>query len=124
MLLAIALLHQLVGLVIGFGFDPSVGGPGPAPLVAMAGDGWIGSVGADPWRAAITWFLLWGFLLALVGLLAHQTERAGGRLPASFGAAFGALCVVGIVLMPMSGFWLGFGPAWIAIRRARATGPR
>ena len=119
MLVAIAVVHQVVGVAIGVGLDPSTKFPGAPPLIAMAREGIIASVGtSDPWRGAITWFLLWGFVFALVGLLAHQVERAGGVLSRAFALSLAALCLLGVALMPVSGFWLGFGPAYLALRRA------
>ena len=116
--LAIAALHTVVGLLIGLGLDPTVPFDGSPPLTAMWNDGILASVGQDPRRVGLTWFLLWGFVLALVGLLAHQMERAGLVLTRSFAAAFGALCVLGVVLMPASGFWLGIVPVGLALRRS------
>ena len=116
--LGIATLHTVVGLAIGLGLDPSVHFEGGPPLTAMWNDGILASVGEDPWRVGLTWFLLWGFVLALVGLLAHQMERAGLVLTRSFAAGFGALCVLGVVLMPASGFWLGIVPVGLVLRRS------
>ena len=117
-ILAIAALHTVVGLLIGLGLDPSVQFEGGPPLTAMWNEGILGSVGEDPWRVGVTWFLLWGFVLALVGLLAHQMERGGLVLTRSFAAGFGALCVLGVVLMPASGFWLGMVPVGLVLRRS------
>ena len=118
MLVVIAAIHQVVGVLVGIGLDPSVSFPGAPPFVSIVEGGVWNTVGSDPWRASIVWFLLWGFVLALVGLLAHQTERAGLALSRTFAVSLTALCVLGVVLMPASGFWLGFAPAWIAYRRA------
>jgi hypothetical protein len=117
-LMAIAMVHQVVGVAIGFGLDPNVAFVGQPPLSAMLHDGIVGSVGLDPWRLAIAWFLLWGFVLGLLGLSVHQAERRGCPPTRKFAVLLGALCVVGIVLMPVSGFWLGLVPAVIAFRRA------
>jgi hypothetical protein len=120
-MLAIAAIHQIAGIAIGLGLDPSAPflaeGSAP-PLLAMLRDGLFDGVGVDPWRNAMVWFLLWGFLLGVLGLLAHHTERAGLALPRSFALAFGALCVLGVVLMPASGFWLGIVPVAMVLRRA------
>jgi hypothetical protein len=125
LLIAIALLHQLVGLAIGVGLDPSAKFTGAPPLVAMVREGLVASVGTtDPWRVAITWFLLFGFVFALVGMLAHQTERAGVPLSRGFALSLAALCALGVMLMPVSGFWLGFGPAYLALRRTATAARR
>ena len=118
MLVVIAFIHQAVGVVIGLGLDPSVRFDGPPPLVAMARAGVFASVGADLGRGAITWFLLFGFGLALIGLLAHEVERSGARVSRAFAVSLGGLCLLGAFLMPASGFWLGLVPAIVAYRRA------
>jgi hypothetical protein len=76
MLLGIAALHQVVGLAIGLGLDPKVKFNGPPPLRAMWADGVFASVGLDLDRIGISWFLLFGFALALVGLLVYGAWRA------------------------------------------------
>jgi Family of unknown function (DUF6463) len=122
MLVGIALIHTVFGVAIGSGLDPSVAFEGEPALTAMLADGVVDSVGGDPWRAAITWFLLWGLVLGLLGLEAHQSERAGVPPSRSFALGLAALCVLGVVLMPASGFWLGFVPALFAYRRAMPAG--
>jgi len=118
-LLAIAAVHSLVGMLGGLGLHPNIRFGGAPPLTAMWREGVVASVGADPWRVSVTWFLLWGVAFGLVGLLAHQIERTGLLLSRSFGAALGALCLVGVLLMPESGFWLGIVPVALIFRRAR-----
>jgi hypothetical protein len=116
-LMSIAVLHEVVGVAMGLGLDPNVRFEGLAPLQAMARAGLFASVGTDPWRNAITWFLLWGFLLGLLGIVMHQAERAGIKPSRSFAFTFGAMCIAGVVLMPASGFWLGIVPVWLALSR-------
>jgi Family of unknown function (DUF6463) len=118
MLMAISVLHQLVGVGIGLGIDPNVKFVGRSPLAAMAKDGGFASVGMDPWRLAITWFLLWGFALMLIGYTTHQSEVRGVAPTRGFGLGLGALCVLGIFLMPASGFWLGLVPVYFTFRRS------
>jgi hypothetical protein len=118
MLIAIAVLHQVVGIVMGLGLDPTITFTGQPPLPAMLHDGVVNSVGLDPWRQAITWFLLWGLVVGLLGFTMHQSERRGVQPTRSFALLLAALCVVGIVLMPVSGFWLGLVPAALAYHRA------
>ena len=84
LLVAIAAVHQLVGVALGAGLVPGpFASPADAPLVRMWSAGVLDSVGEDPWNSAVTWFLLWGFLLALLGVVLHSIERAGVRLPSS-----------------------------------------
>lgn len=52
------------------------------------------------------WFALFGVLLFVVGLLLSALESNRSRIPGSVGIALLLLTVLGIVLMPVSGFWL------------------
>jgi hypothetical protein len=118
MLMAIAALHQVVGLAAGLGVDPNVKFAGKSPPGAMWQDGLVASVGLDPWRLTTTWFLLFGFALAHIGLLAREVEKLRTTLPTAFPIGLAALCTIGVLFMPASGFWLGFIPAAVALRRA------
>jgi hypothetical protein len=120
-LVGIAAIHQAVGLALGTGLAPGpFASSGEAPLVRMWRAGLFDSVGEDPWTNTVTWFLLWGLLLALLGTVLHELERGGVRLPASFGWGLFATCALGVALMPASGFWLGAIPVVMTISRARA----
>lgn len=117
-LVGIAAIHQIVGVAIGLGLDPNMPFVGTPPLQAIARAGVVASVGNDAERGAITWFLLWGFLLASLGVVLHQSERAGQRPTRTFALLFAAMCTLGVVLMPASGFWLGIAPVLLALRRS------
>ncbi len=76
------------------------------------------SVGQDPQRAAVAFFLLFGFLLAVLAqattALEHNAQHASLR---RVGWSLLLLSAVAVVLMPASGFWLA-GPAlWSLLRR-------
>lgn len=121
--MAIATLHQLVGVAFGSGM---VRGPLPAaeaPLVRMWHAGIFDSAETDPDTRGIAWFLLWGVLFGVAGLVLHELERGGTRVPASFGWGLLATCVLGVVLMPASGFWLGIIPIAMTLWRARPLPP-
>lgn len=120
LLVAIAVVHQLVGVTIGAGLVPGpFASPADAPLTRMWRAGVLDSVGEDPWNGLVTWFLLWGFLLALLGAVLHSLERTGARLPTSFAWGMLATCILGVTLMPASGFWLGAAPIALAFTRSR-----
>ena len=79
--------------------------------------GLFNAVGRDPATQAAVWFLITGAVLALLAYaitaLEHGQQFAVLR---KLGAGMLALSVLGIVLMPTSGFWLVV-PAAIALLR-------
>lgn len=81
-------------------------------LASIARRGVFNTVGADPMTGAVAWFVLFGAMLFICGLAVAALEASSpGRLPRSLGWALLAMAVVGITLMPASGFWLVFPPA-------------
>lgn len=91
-------------------------------LADMARRGVWDSVGTDPMRGAVAWFVLFGVVLALLGWAVILVERQPAQPAAplrALGAGVLGLAVLGIVLMPASGFWLAL-PAALAL----CAGPR
>ncbi len=122
LLLGIALLHTLVGVAAGVGLIPPRAGAAPsAPLLDIARDGVFDAVESSPERMAIAWFLFAGLALGLAGQLQRDAERAGLRPSRGLAISLGAFCLLGVIAIPVSGFWLGFVPAWLAWR---ASGPQ
>ncbi|MDP2272478.1 MAG: DUF6463 family protein [Archangium sp.] len=119
LVVAIGVIHQLVGLLTGLGWMPGPGGATSAPLVDLVRAGFVGQAEGDPLRMALVWFLLFGFMMILTGVALHRLERSGVPLGRDAAAGFGSLCLLGVVLMPASGFWLGFIPTVLLWRRAR-----
>lgn len=79
------------------------------------------SVGTDPMRGAVAWFVLFGGVLALLGWAVMLVERHMALADAvlrPLGWGVLALIALGIVLMPASGFWLAL-PAALALCRPR-----
>lgn len=111
-LLAVAALHTLFGLLVFAG-----------PLQQLLHLGVFDAVGADPLLGAVTWFLLFGAPLALLGqalsLLERRVEAASLR-PLGWGLL--ALSLLGIVLMPASGFWLLLPVVWALLRPRPVAG--
>ncbi len=107
-LVAVAIIHTLFAVVV-FGDIYS----------AIIKRGVINTVGDDPLIGAPVWFLLFGAVLALVGVGLAALERAKLPIPAALGWGLLALCSVGVLLMPASGFWLAFPPALGMLRRRR-----
>jgi len=74
-----------------------------------------------PQIAAAVWFFLFGQVLFLVGLIMSKLEKSNrGLLPKSIAYNLLALTILGILLMPASGFWLIFPPV-IAILLTKST---
>ncbi|WP_020397266.1 DUF6463 family protein [Thiolinea disciformis] len=102
-LMFVALIHTLVMIVL----FPSV-------LAEIVKRGIVNSVGNDPLIGAVTWFGLFGILLFILGMAIKDLERAGQGIPLSMAWAMLILTVLGIILMPVSGFWLAL-PAVVGI---------
>lgn len=66
------------------------------------------------------WFALFGSLLFIVGMLIFDLEKSNSRVSKSAGVALLLLTTIGVVMMPVSGFWLMF-PAIFAIFYKRAS---
>jgi hypothetical protein len=97
---AVAVIHTLFALVV-FGHV----------FVDIIERGVINTVGSDPMTAAAVWFLLFGVALWLLGVAVAGLQRAAQPIPATLGWGLFALCALGVLLMPASGFWLAFPPA-------------
>ncbi len=111
-LIGISIFHTVVAGLI-FGKD----------LVAVARRGEFHTIGSDPTAGAAIWFLLFGVLLFLCGLAIDVLEQASLRpLPKIIGWVLFALGLMGVMIMPLSGFWLALPPA-IAIITARSRTP-
>ena len=106
MVIMIGVLHQVVGVAAGVGLIAAPDGRKSGPLIELFRSGFFNQANAEPLRMAMVWFLFFGFMLIFSGVLLR-------RVPASRGLAvgFAALCGLGVLLMPASGFWLGFIPA-------------
>lgn len=106
-LLAVALLHTLVSALM---FGPT--------LQAMWQQGLFNTVRGDALRGAVSWFVLFGFLLALLALAITPLERAR-QTSALRQLGWGTLALtgLGLLLMPLSGFWLALPAAWALLRQ-------
>jgi hypothetical protein len=106
-LVGVAVLHTLFGLAIG-----------TRAMSDIARRGVFNSVGEDPMVGVIVWFLLFGAIMALLGMAVTMLERAA-HFPGARGLGIGTalLALAGVILMPVSGFWLAFPPAIALMRR-------
>ncbi|MEL6408007.1 MAG: DUF6463 family protein [Chloroflexota bacterium] len=107
-LIAIALLHQVVGLI----FYSSA-------LHDILQAGILNAVVPPFWeRDAAFWFLMFGGLLLLIGWVVQWLMDSVGTIPAFLGWGLLIVCVLGVILMPLSGFWLVIPLAIMMIRQA------
>jgi hypothetical protein len=91
------------------------------PLGDMIQAGLWNSLGKSPLRNFAFWFFLAGLLIALVGLLTDWIEvRTGGMVPRVLGWTLLLLLVLGVIVMPISGFWL-LAPAVVGSFRRVVT---
>lgn len=109
-LIAVSIIHTVFAVVV-FG----------KVLASIVQRGVFNTVGSDPMTAAVVWFVLFGVVLFICGLAISALEHAStGLLPKSLGWSLLALVALGVVLMPVSGFWLAIPPAvGILLRRTR-----
>jgi len=102
-LLVVAAVHTLFAAAV---FQPQ--------LHEIVRRGVFNSVHKDPVVGAVVWFVLFGGLFALLGWAILLAERHAALAPVplrGLGAGLLALTLLGIVLMPTSGFWLVLPPA-------------
>ncbi len=93
------------------------------PVVAIVREKLWNTVDAVPGRPLAFWLIFAGLLLALLGALAHWIE-AREPLPRFLGWTLLVFAVLGIVLMPISGFWFLLPPAaGILARRGQRPSP-
>jgi len=105
-LLGVAAIHTLFACVVL-----------RAPLLSLWERGLFNTVGDDPMLNAATWFVFCGAFMATTGLAIDALERAG-RVPRAIGRALLGATLVGLLLMPASGFWLIL-PVAISVSRGR-----
>lgn len=107
-LMAVAALHTLFALLV---FRQ--------PLLSIVQRGVFNTVGQDPMSAATVWFFLFGVVLALLAMAITPLERSNIAAPLRrLGWGVLALSVLGVVLMPASGFWLALPAGLALIRKA------
>ena len=94
--LFVAIVHTTFGLLLG-----------GAVLLGLVKRGVFNSVGNDPANNMVVWFLLFGAVLALLGMAITALERSA-HFPSAKPLAIGIMLMttMGVILMPVSGFWL------------------
>lgn len=99
-LMAASVMHTAVAVVI---FNEV--------LVSIIKRGVFNTVGTDPITGVAVWSVLFGAMLFACGLTVSELEKSlNGLLPRSIGWSLLILALLGVTLMPASGFWLAFPP--------------
>ncbi|MGH8931089.1 MAG: DUF6463 family protein [Egibacteraceae bacterium] len=109
LLVALGIAHILVGIALW-----------PGVLGDIGRGGVVGAV--DPYqdRQAVFWFHMSGFLMILLGQLAHWAQERTGTVPRFLGVGLLAFGLIGVALMPVSGFWAVLPIAALLMRASRA----
>lgn len=95
-MIATAIIHNLVGFVMGW-----------SVLQDIARDGFVNSVIEQMDRNAIFWFLFSGFIMLLLGIIMHNMIREQQKpVPKYIAYHLLVLSVIGCIMMPASGFWI------------------
>jgi len=90
-------------------------------IAELASEGVINTVNGQPEREIAFWFLFFGFMAIIAGLLTDWCERRFRLLPGFLGWSLLGMTVACVTIMPISGAWLFFVPAIGAILRTRKS---
>ncbi|MEL6150817.1 MAG: DUF6463 family protein [Chloroflexota bacterium] len=110
-LVGVSFIHQIVGIYFYFDILEEIGQAGI-----------INSIVPYEWdRDAAFWFFISGVFILLTGLAAQWMLDRTGTLPVFMGLTLLILSIVGVVMMPGSGFWIVLPIAVVMIQIARTT---
>ena len=87
--------------------------------VQIVANGIFDTVKENSEVGAPVFFLLWGLLYFVFGLVIDALEKKQIALPMSLGWGLLMNAIVAVVLIPQSGFWLLFPPSIFAIMSKR-----
>ncbi len=109
-IMGVGVMHILIGFVLF-----------AAPLREIVAAGlWNTLNPGTPTRYLAFWFLFGGVATIIVGYLADWIERvAGRRLPRPLGWGLLAITLTGVIVTPLSGFWLLFPAAFGALAQSQ-----
>ncbi|OPH51165.1 hypothetical protein BC351_35535 [Paenibacillus ferrarius] len=104
-----AVIHTVVGIIVYW-----------EQIIDIANGGFINAI--EPQlhanRAAAFWFLLFGLLLFMLArLMSWLIQVMGVDLPKFVGVHLLVLSLIGVLLLPVSGFWLVIPQAVIVMRK-------
>lgn len=113
-MMGVGVLHSVIGFILF-----------PSALREIVGAGFWNSLNpGTPMRYLAFWFLFAGVATIIIGYLADWIERVAGRaLPRALGWSLLGIALVGVIVTPLSGFWLVFPAAIGALFKSRPTEP-
>lgn len=106
---AIALIGIIHTVFVFFVFRKVIG--------EIIAEGFFNTVQEQENRNYAFWFIFFGFVAVILGLLVNYLERLNIALPRFLGWSLLALTLLLVAIMPISGGWLLFIPACGAIYR-------
>lgn len=95
-----AIIHTLIAIVMYNGV-----------LLSVVKRGVFNTVSGDPVVGAVVWSLFFGAVAFIGGLAVNALEKSSGTIPKLLGWSLLVFATIGVVLVPISGFWLVFPPA-------------
>jgi len=101
----IGLLHTIFGLIA---FRST--------FALLLREGIINTVNGQPDREMAFWFTFFGFSMIVFGALIDWCESKGIKLPPAIGWGLLTIAIIGVLFMPVSGFWVVLIPSIGAIR--------
>lgn len=110
-LMGVALLHSAIAIAV---YSKTI--------VSIWQAGVFNTVAGDPVIGAVVWSLLFGCVAFIGGLSVNALESASIPVPKTLGSCLLALAIVGVILVPVSGFWLLLPVAFTVLTR-RTTHP-
>lgn len=111
LLVATGIVHVALGL-----------GLWARPIADTVRDGVVNAVDPIPERQAWFWYTLTGWGLIVLGQVAGASERREGAPPRALGWHLLGMGAVGVLLMPVSGFWIVLPQGVLALVLSRRAG--
>jgi Family of unknown function (DUF6463) len=105
-LMGVAILHSAIAIAV---YHKTV--------VSVWQAGVFNTVVGDPVIGAVVWSLLFGCVAFIGGLALSALESASIPVPKTVGSCSLALAIIGVVLVPVSGFWLLLPVAFTVLTR-------
>jgi hypothetical protein len=105
-LMGVAIIHEAIAIAIYH-----------RVILAVWQAGVFDTVVGHPEIGAVVWSLLFGCVAFVGGLTVNALESASVPVPKNIGWCLLALAIVGVVLVPLSGFWLLLPVAFTVLTR-------